>query len=230
MSANHKYTDKPNRWSSHSKIAAMLEGLPRGARVLDVGCGSGMLARMCDGRGYILTGIEPDADQSAEAYQQYSEIITSSLEDTPDQLLAGYEAVVCGDVLEHLLRPEEQLRRLVQAQSNKCIFIVSVPNIANIWVRLNLLRGKFEYAERGILDRTHLHFYTRKTFMQLLHDAGLKILEVEATPIPLDLAAPSFSLSAAGKALFWILSRLAMISPGLFGYQWVAKATNQGDE
>ena len=152
------YTDKPNCWSSHSRIATMLEGLPRGARVLDVGAGSGTLARLCTGRGYIIRGIEPNVNWLGDAVNLYEEVFEGTLEQTTDTYFAGHEAVVCGDVLEHLINPEEQLKRVVNAQREDCFFILSVPNVANIWIRLNLLFGHFDYSDREIFDRTHLHF------------------------------------------------------------------------
>ena len=158
------YIDKPNRWSSHSRIATMLEGLPKGARVLDVGAASGTLARLCAGRGYIIRGIEPNVNWLGDAVNNYEDMFEGTLEQTPSTYLAGYEAVVCGDILEHLVNPEEQLHRLVSAQQEDCLFIISVPNVANVWIRLKLLLGHFDYSDRGILDRTHLHFFTLKDF------------------------------------------------------------------
>jgi 2-polyprenyl-3-methyl-5-hydroxy-6-metoxy-1,4-benzoquinol methylase len=166
MDAEYPYKEKRNRWSSHSVIAEMLEGLPRGTRVLDVGVASGMLASLCAGRGYVMRGVEPNPVNLAGSPHLYSELSTQSLEQTSDEFLAGHGAVVCGDVLEHLVFPEYQLIRLASLQDTKCRFIVSVPNITNLWIRLNLLLGKFEYTDRGILDRTHLHFYTRKSFQR----------------------------------------------------------------
>jgi 2-polyprenyl-3-methyl-5-hydroxy-6-metoxy-1,4-benzoquinol methylase len=224
MENANTYTDKLNRWSSHSRIATMLEGVPKGARVLDIGAGSGTLARLCLGRGYVIRGIEPNANWLGDARNLYTEMSEGSLEQTPDTYLEGHSAVVCGDVLEHLVHPEEQLQRLVKAQPNGCIFIISVPNVTNIWMRINLLFGRFDYSERGILDRTHLHFYTRKTFISLLRDAGLEVQELQVTPVPLDLVAPFFANNRIGRGLFSLFAHLTMWWPTVFGYQWVAKA------
>jgi 2-polyprenyl-3-methyl-5-hydroxy-6-metoxy-1,4-benzoquinol methylase len=230
MENANTYTDKLNRWSSHSRIATMLEGLPNGARVLDVGANTGILARICVERGYVIRGIEPNANWLGNARNYYKEVYEGRLEQTPDTYLEGHSAVVCGDVLEHLVHPEEQLQRLVKAQPDGCIFIISVPNVANIWVRLNILLGRFDYSERGILDRTHLHFYTRKTFISLLRDAGLEVQELHVTPIPLDLVAPFFANNRIGLGLFSLFAHLTMWWPTMFGYQWVAKAIKIRDK
>jgi 2-polyprenyl-3-methyl-5-hydroxy-6-metoxy-1,4-benzoquinol methylase len=224
MEKTNPYTDKPIRWSSHSRIATMLEGLPRGARVLDVGAASGTLARLCSGRGYIMHGIEPNVNWLGDAVNLYEEVFEGTLEQTPDTYLAGYEAVVCGDILEHLVNPEEQLQRLVSAQQENCIFVISVPNVANLWIRLNLLFGHFDYSNRGILDRTHLHFFTRKSFKILMQNSGLEVIENKATPIPLELVAPFFVINVFGKSLYALLAHLTMWLPTFLGYQFVAKA------
>src|SRR5206468_13015382 len=83
-----------------------------------------------------------------------------------------FDAVVCADVLEHLPRPEQLLVRIRGWMRDGGTLFVSVPTVANVTVRAGLLAGRFPYAERGILDRTHLRFYTRRTASQLLTAAG----------------------------------------------------------
>jgi 2-polyprenyl-3-methyl-5-hydroxy-6-metoxy-1,4-benzoquinol methylase len=224
MENANPYTDKLNRWSSHILIASMLEGLPKGARVLDVGAASGTLARLCANQGYVMRGIEPNANRLGDALDLYSEIYKGSLEQTPDAYLEGHDAVVCGDALENLVRPESLLERLVNTQPDHSIFIISVPNIANLWERVNLLLGRFDYTERGILDQTHLHFYTRKTFLSMLHGAGLEAQELKATTIPLDVVAPNLVRNQLGRGLFALLAWLTKLWPTMLGYQFVVKA------
>lgn len=225
MENPNPYIDKFTRWSSHTQIAAMLEGLPRGARVLDVGAASGTLARACAGRGYVLRGIEPNTDWLANSRSLYSELYEGNLEQTSDAFLEGHEAVVCGDVLEHLVQSEYQLDRLVNAQPAGCIFIISVPNVANLWIRLNMLFGHFDYADKGILDRTHLHFYTRKTILTLLHATELVVIKLEVTPIPLELVAPKITQGRLGQWIYTLYAGLTKFWPSVLGYQWVVKAS-----
>jgi hypothetical protein len=87
-----------------------------------------------------------------------------------------------------------------------------------------LLLGRFDYADRGILDRTHLHFYTRKSFLNLLKNSGLKIEELKVTPVALDLIWPSFTKSGLGWELYSTLARLTNWWPTMLGYQWIAIA------
>ncbi len=224
------YQDKLNYWSSHSQITRILAELPSGSRILDVGAGTGTLARLCSGRSFVIRAIEPNLSWLGSARSLYTDLFEGSLEQALDAYLAGHDAVVCADVLEHLLHPNEQLHRLVAAQPDHCIFIISVPNIANIWIRLNLLLGRFDYQDRGILDKTHLHFYTRKSFLLLLREAGLRVTKVIATPIPIDLVFSALSRSSFGNKLMKVMNWITAVSPTLMGYQWIARAVKSNNQ
>ena len=99
------------------------------------------------------------------------------------------------------------------------LLVVSLPNIANITVRLKLLFGKFDYQERGIMDKTHLRWFTRRTARKLLEDHGYRIVEERMTSMPVDLAlgiSPTSLLSRAIHRVLWVLT---VLMPGLMGYQ-----------
>jgi hypothetical protein len=102
--------------------------------------------------------------------------------------------------------------------------IVSLPNIANITVRAMLLFGRFNYTERGLLDRTHLRFFTRRTARRLLEENGYRILREEATVMPIELV---FNLSPENLLLRLcnrVLALTTRVLPGLLGYQIVLVA------
>jgi 2-polyprenyl-3-methyl-5-hydroxy-6-metoxy-1,4-benzoquinol methylase len=223
MTSELPYVDKPSPWSSHSRLAGYLKKLPAHSRVLDIGTASGTLARMCQGHSLQLFGVEPNPDWARIASPLYEKIIVGSIQEAEDEFLGGYDAVVLGDVLEHLPVPEAALQRLVNLQSPGSVFMISVPNVANVWVRLSLLMGKFDYAERGILDRTHLRFFTRKTLLALLKTSGLEITSVQVTPIPLELVS-RFFLSAPERWMHALFARLTSLLPTLLGYQFVVTA------
>lgn len=223
------YVEKHDPWSSHSKIRAWIEELPKGSRILDVGAATGMLGRALEGRGYVLDGVEPNPSWSEAARPFYRVVLTATLEEAPDDFLRDYDAVVFADVIEHLRDPEAALRRLLALQPAGCVLIVSVPNVANLRVRLNLLAGRFNYQERGILDRTHLHFFTRATFVSLLSDLGLEVKRLEATPVPLNLVNPFFERSAAGRLFHGSLAGATRALPRLLAFQFVALAVKKAD-
>src|SRR5207253_11516920 len=101
---------------------------------------------------------------------------------------APLEVVVCADVLEHLASPEWLLERIRGWLRPGGTLLVSLPNVANVSVRLAVLAGRFPYAERGILDRTHLRFYTRRSARELIERSGLRVRAVRATAMPYELA------------------------------------------
>jgi O-antigen biosynthesis protein len=219
---NQPYQDKPSPWSSHSRIAALLESLPARSTVLDVGTASGMIARRGN-TSLRFFGIEANAEWAAVASPFYEKLWIYPLDDAPDDALRGYDAVVLGDVLEHMPSPDTALNRLVGLQPAGSLFIISVPNIANLWVRLHLLMGRFDYAERGILDRTHLRFFTRKSLVELVEEAELNILSIQVTPIPLELVSSFFS-TPPGRLFHALFAWLTSLFPTLLGYQFIVEA------
>ena len=223
MSSALPYVDKPSAWSSHSLIASYLNVLPAQSKVLDVGAASGTLARMCQNKSLRLFGIEPNPDWAQIASPLYERIWICSISDIDSELLQGFDAVVLGDILEHLPNPEAVLQKLVECQSRDSLFIISVPNVANLWVRLNLLLGRFDYADRGILDRTHLRFFTRRTLIHMIQNSGLEIVSIQVTPIPLELVS-RFFVTLPGRFAHAVLARFTRWLPTLLGYQFVVQA------
>lgn len=136
--------------------------------------------------------------------------------------------IVYGDVLEHLSDPARVLASLNHSLREDGIVIVSVPNVAHIWVRLQLLLGRFDYADRGILDRTHLRFFTRRSFLRLLAEAKLALVELMPTPVPLTLLVPDRLHGPWLRALHALNALTARWWPGLFAYQFVAVTHRRG--
>ncbi len=217
-----QYQDKLDPWSSHSVIRRWLETFPPGTRVLDVGCATGTLGRLMEGRGLHLFGLEPEEEWAQAARPLYQAVYTGTVETAADADLAGFDVLVLADVLEHLPRPEQTLARLVRLQNPGAVLMISVPNIANLWVRLSLLFGRFDYTDRGILDRTHLHFFTRRTLIEFLTAAGLRVRRLEVTPIPLSFVHPFFT-RPLGRQLHRALAALTRALPTLLGYQFLAE-------
>jgi 2-polyprenyl-3-methyl-5-hydroxy-6-metoxy-1,4-benzoquinol methylase len=218
------YVEKSDPWSSHAIVLKHLANLPRGSKILDIGTSSGHVGRACNGNGFSLSGLEPNPASARQARRYYDRFSCSSLENANDAFLSGHDVVVCADVLEHMVDPNHALHRLVSLQPAGARFLISVPNIANLWIRLKLLIGRFDYDERGILDRTHLRFFTRRSFLSLLRNAGLEVIDFQSTPIPLDLVNPFFGKTPWGRFLHQTLARLSNAFPTLLGYQFVVVA------
>ena len=210
--------------SSHSIILSWLKLLTPGSRILDIGTATGFLGQACSNLNLIVNGIEPVQEWAVAAKPFYNQMFIGEILDAPDTFLSDYSAILCADILEHTPDPEKILHRLYESQKGITLFIVSVPNVANIYIRMSLLFGRFEYSERGILDKTHLRFFTRKSIMDLLNSIDLEILEVYTTPIPLDIVNPYFHTSFIGKTVYKSLKLLTKFLPTVFGYQFVIKA------
>lgn len=216
-----RYRLKDDPYSSHSLILSRL-GAGRGRRALDVGAADGFLAAELTARDWKVTALERDPAQAARAAARCEQAITVDLERETPALAGLYDAAIYGDVIEHLSDPLQVMRDLNLHLAPGAIIIVSVPNVAHLSVRLSLLFGRFEYGDRGILDRTHLSFFTRRSFLDFLRRAGLAVRELVMTPAPLPLVVPERFHGAWLGALHRFSAGTARIWPGGLAYQFVA--------
>ena len=161
-------------YGSHSTIERIIG---QGKTVLDVGCAAGQLGEICEGN--IFYGVDGNEEAVKEASKIYKEVMLLDLNTIPSKELfeTKFDFIVFADVLEHLLYPEKILEHFKTYLKDDGVIIVSLPNVALWRVRLNLLFGKFDYTDYGVMDRTHLHLYTFKTAKELLENAGLKVIE-----------------------------------------------------
>jgi len=207
------YPLKRSEYSSHS-FAIALAG--SGNAVLDVGCGKGFLAAELARNGNRVTGIDTLAPEdvlpSVERYFQ------ADLEEGIGKT-GTFDRVLLLDVVEHLKDPGRLLTDCKNALKSNGLLVVSLPNVANITVRLKLLFGKFDYQERGIMDKTHLRWFTRGTARRLLEDQGYQIVEERMTNMPVDLALGISPTSLLAKTIHRVLRVLTVLMPGLMGYQ-----------
>jgi 2-polyprenyl-3-methyl-5-hydroxy-6-metoxy-1,4-benzoquinol methylase len=172
-----------------STAHALVLGLVgRHKAVLEIGPAAGYLSRCLVEAGCRVVAVEADAALAAQASQPGVAVIVGSIEDeTVLRRLPGtFDVLVLADVLEHLAWPERTLRRLRAFLNPGGYAVISLPNVANWRIRLGLLCGRFEYAEEGILDRTHLRFFTRRSAEAMLHGAGWEVREFHpgATRMP----------------------------------------------
>jgi hypothetical protein len=135
----------------------------------------------------------------------------------------GWNVILAADVIEHLNDPPRMLRLIRDALPPDGLLVVSVPNVAHLYVRLALLFGYFPYADRGILDRTHRYFYTRRSLRDALHRSGFEIVREDVSVVPLPLAFPSLPLGIM-SALASVLRVITRFAPKLLGYQLLAIA------
>ncbi len=159
-------------------------GRPR--TVLDVGCGRGLNGEIAHAKGAHVVGIEQWKPSAEAARARMDEVIEADIEDDEAARALGdrrFDLVLFGDVLEHTRDPMAVMKRFLPFLEDGGHVIVSLPNVAAWTVRLGLLAGNFEYARSGILDETHLRFFTRQTAVRLVERAGLELLWVGLNPL-----------------------------------------------
>lgn len=221
-----RYPIKESRYSSHAVVCSLL-GPGQGKSLLDVGCGSGAVGAALISQGWIVSAIEPNVHDAAAALEQGLDVMVGTLEESRVLIDRRFDAIVLGDVIEHTVDPLKTVECALDFLEPGGILIISVPNIAHLSVRILLALGRFNYTDRGILDRTHLRFFTRKTFQDLLESADLNVTSEQFTPAPIEEV---FSVFQSGRALAPFQTfgaALARFMPSIFAYQFVVKVTKE---
>ena len=215
------HTDDP-----HEAAGILRRLVPSDAKVLDVGCGTGSLTVIANqGKGNTVFGLEPDAERAAAAEARGVNVFRAELSSDFLDEHGPFDAIIFADVLEHLPSPANVVKLAVSGLKPGGLLLVSVPNVAHWSVRLYLLFGRFNYEEAGIMDATHLRWFTRKTIRALLEGCGLTIVSDQPTAgtgLPLYYR-PVFRIFPRR-----VLERLIYIGtamfPTLFGCQFVVVA------
>lgn len=146
-------------------------------RVLDVGCGAGQLGQALKEQvNREVAGIELDQEAACIAATVLDQVICAPVESVVlEELGPPYDCIIFGDILEHLVDPWVTLRRFTMLLTPEGRIVASLPNVAHWSIVAGLLRGRWEYRDRGLLDRTHLRFFTRRSVTALFVQAGLVI-------------------------------------------------------
>lgn len=218
------YTFKDFEGSSHRILIELIRRhARRGGVLLDLGAAGGELGSAVRDHFERTIGFEYNVDCVGQLAGRFDQIVIADLEKVKS-LPRNVRAIVLADVIEHLRDPAAALKLVRGALADDGHMFVSVPNIANITVRLGLLFGVFEYRDRGILDFTHLRFYTMRTIKREVENAGFHIEEIRGSSVPLRLIAgkytPEFLLRIGERLLTW----LTRLWRGLFAYQIILVA------
>lgn len=222
------YEFKDFEGSSHRILIDLLfRHCARGGKLLDLGASAGHLGRSVRAHFGHSVGFEYEVACVGTLRDAFDAVVIADLEKL-EQLPGDTDAVVLADVLEHLRDAGALLRLVRESLRPGGHLFVSVPNIANITVRLGLLFGIFEYRERGILDNTHLRFYTLRTICREIEAAGFRIVSVHGSSIPVRLIVGKWMPEGLLRGIERLLTLVTSAWKALFAYQIIVVATRTG--
>ena len=222
MSKYHlKYSDdiflSPN--NSFSKIVSLLPLNPK--NILDIGCSSGFLGKYIKAKHKCFyCGLDNNSSDLVIAKKFIDKTIIINLEtqkivtQTPS---VKFDVIILADILEHLTHPEKILKQLPKISAPHATIIISVPNIIHQSVLINLLQRKWEYQSTGIMDNTHLRFFSKISISKLITNSGFKINKIISTTKNEKLP------------LFLKPLRLYLQHPDFSNYQYIIKATTKNE-
>lgn len=226
MPTPDEYAFKEGDGSSHAVMLEMLAGREP-LKVLDIGCSGGLLAERIRATGHHVTGVDyleiPGVRRRTDHFVQ-----ADLSRGIPAEVGAGYDVVIAGDIIEHLPRPAQTLREILRVLRPGGQVLLSVPNFGHWYPRARTTLGLFGYDRRGILDDTHLRFFTRSTLRRLVRRCGFDVLEERMTGLPLGVV--SEADGGALKAIRAVDNALVRTRPTLFGYQFILRMTPHAEE
>jgi len=225
------YINYPLKLYSHSSHyqALKIVNAKDNLKILDIGSGQGLFASNISKNNY-KTGVDfiPQDELTGKNFNEYYEFDLNN--GLPEKIQTEkFDYVLSLDILDLLIDYEKILRQIKMILKEDGKLIISLPNIANIYVRLNLLIGRFPYSNRGILDRTHLHFFTLGLIKKVLRKNGFEIIKIKVTPIPVIEILPKFLRNNIGKLFNHLLFFISFIFRRLFGYQFIFICENKKD-
>lgn len=176
------------------------------SQVLEIGSSTGYMTKAFLDNGCTVDVVEPDQKAVLKLPKDVRRVFNVSIEDKEIyNKLGSYEFIVMADVLEHLVNPEQALKRLLKVASVDTRLLISLPNVASWTMRKQLFfKGDFGYQESGLLDKTHLHFYTVETLPKLLSENGWKVERIIGTITRLPLEGLISKLPVLG----WIFKKM----------------------
>jgi len=214
-----EYDLKESHGSSHHLILDMVDGY-QPSRILDVGCSGGQLSELLRDRGHHVTGV--DAFEIPDIEKRVDEFYQADLEQgIPAEAGSGFDLAIAADVLEHLRTSDSLLREMGSLLNEHGRIVISVPNFGHWYPRLRTVLGIFDYDQRGILDKTHVRFFTRRSLLRMIKKNGFTVRRMEMTGLPVDVLAGKRSLLK--RVVLAFDAMLVRLRPTLFAYQFVVE-------
>lgn len=205
----------PNNLDEHNIDRQTLGFIPNKSRVLEIGCATGFMGKyLIEKKKCTVVGVELRSDEAKEAKKLLTKIIEGNIESSlvlkEIAQEEKFDVILASALIQHLVRPFEALSAWRKFLKKDGTLVITCSNIGHWSMRFNIILGKFNYEEYGLLDNTHLHFFTPQTFKDLLKNAGYEIMEYK-----IDSVGGGYpKISLLGSHIF----------PNLFTYQMVIKA------
>jgi SAM-dependent methyltransferase len=207
------HTMKRSALSSHSQLLDLVGVPPR--RILDIGCGPGELGHVLKERGHYVFGV----DWGTPSFELDAFVQADITQGLPSSVVGTFDTVLLADVLEHMTEPQKLLKDAKARLKPGGSLLVSLPNAVHWSMRAQVAVGRFDYTNKGLLDRGHLRFFTRDSARRMFHEAGLEVVTQRTTPVPWENVLPR----ALGSAIRGHAERtdyfLTRLRPNLFAYQ-----------
>lgn len=187
-------------------------------RILDLGCSDGDLTAPFVKQGVWVTGV--DYGQRPQALNQLSTYISCDLNDgiSSESIRGKFDLVLLADILEHLAHPESLLRSTHAFLGPDAVILVSVPNFGHWYPRIKVATGRWQYDEKGILDRTHLRFFSIASAIDMCQSSGFEVMSHKYTTTPWELLVGNIVV----RSVLSTLDKLCIqLRPNLFAYQTI---------
>jgi 2-polyprenyl-3-methyl-5-hydroxy-6-metoxy-1,4-benzoquinol methylase len=213
-------------WEGDGAAAKTLRLVGKGKKVLELGCSVGTQSRILTEKfGCDVTGVElnPMAAHQAEAY--CSRVVVGNLDKIDFETEfhnQKFDVILCADVLEHIYDPTAMLSKVKSVISSNGYVVASIPNIVHIALIFEMLQGRFDYRDKGLLDESHIRFFTRSTLIRTFSEAGFKLEHLDrGLADPLDT---EFKITANTPEDHAILDYLRTHNEECFTYHFIVKA------
>lgn len=220
MSDLHKdqlrYYKSSKKWWKYDPKHSVLPFINKYEKVLDVGCSYGDFGAALIQKGCEVDGVEvygPAIEQAQKILNHVYILDLNNINLADNTIKSCYDVITFMDVLEHFVEPALVIQYFKKFLNVNGRIYVSLPNVANIQTRFSLLCGNWNYEDYGVMDRTHLRFFTRKTALELVMTRFKNAKIIAKTPI-LDILVPR-------RALTWASPLFIKLMPSLFTLQFV---------
>ena len=220
IALSEEYQLKPSEDSSHGRISTLLRPRPP-SKILDLGCSGGLLSERVREMGHHVTGV--DVLEIARVTERTDAFHKADLnEGIPPEVGSGFDIVLAADVIEHLMNPGAFMDQVHNVLAPEGVALFCVPNIAHWYPRLRSTLGMFDYDQRGILDSTHIRFFTRRSISKLIERHGFTVRRIEPVGLPLD----ALGVEGTKAKVIRLIDRLSLdLWPTMFGYQFIVEAS-----